>query len=269
LIQDIFPDRLRNEYAPKAITDESIVFCFNDGKVLCKTTNGIVFPLRKNLDCSEYRYLFNLSGTDCFLAAQGSVPLTSGFSYENTGVFRDAAPRRLAFAGVTALHLNNWYTVNRLCGRCGHPMTHDRKERMVKCLSCGNQVYPQIAPVVIVGVTDGSRLLMTRYAGRHRMYALVAGFIEIGETVEEAVKREVMEETGVKVNNIRYYKSQPWGFSQSLLFGFYADLDGTADLTVDQVELSEAVWVEKEDIDVTLDNLSLTNEMICHFKGLI
>ena len=221
------------------------------------------------MECRKYTYLFNLSGTDCFLAAPDSAPLSPRFSYESTDVFRTVTPRSLAFAGATAQHLSNWYTVNQFCGRCGHPMMHDQKERMLKCTSCGNRVYPQISPAVIAGIMDGNKLLLTRYAGRaYKKYALVAGFIEIGESAEEAVKREVMEETGVKIKNIRYYKSQPWGFSQSLLFGFYADLDGAENLTVDQNELSEAVWIDKGDIDVTPNNLSLTNEMICRFKGI-
>ena len=89
----------------------------------------------------------------------------------------------------------------------------DHKERMVHCECCGNMVYPKICPGIIVAVTNGDKLLLTKYApapGRNANYALVAGFTEIGETLEETVQREVMEEVGLKVKNIRYYKSQPW-----------------------------------------------------------
>jgi NAD+ diphosphatase len=97
---------------------------------------------------------------------------------------------------------------------------------------------------------------------------LVAGYIEIGECVEEAVKREVMEETGVKVKNIQYYKSQPWGFSGSLLLGFFADVDGETELVIDEEELSEAAWIERDEITPIDDKIRLTNEMICCFaKG--
>jgi NAD+ diphosphatase len=121
---------------------------------------------------------------------------------------------------------------------------------------------------VIVGVTDGDRLLMTKYAGRiYKRYALVAGFAEVGETIEETVSREVLEEVGVRVKNIRYYKSQPWPFSDSLLMGFYCDLDGSDEIVLDETELSEAEWVHRKDIDVEADGISLTNEMIVHFKN--
>lgn len=128
--------------------------------------------------------------------------------------------------------------------------------------------YPKIAPAVIVAVTNGDKLLMSRYANRtSKRYALIAGFTEIGETVEETVAREVMEEVGLRVKNIRYYKSQPWSFSDTLLIGFFAELDGGAAITLDKEELAEAVWVSRADIKVEPDNLSLTNEMILKFKN--
>ena len=127
--------------------------------------------------------------------------------------------------------------------------------------------FPKICPAVIIGVTDGDRLLMSKYAGRdYKKYALIAGFAEIGETIEETVQREVMEEVGLKVKNLRYYKSQPWSFSDTLLFGFFADLDGSDEITLDREELALAEWFEREKIPVTEKHISLTNEMILAFK---
>ena len=128
--------------------------------------------------------------------------------------------------------------------------------------------YPKICPAVIIGVTDGDRILMSKYAGRtYKKYALLAGFTEIGETVEQTVAREVMEEVGLKVKNIRYYKSQPWAFSDTLLMGFYCDLDGEDKITLDQNELALAEWFEREEIPVEPSRDSLTNEMIIQFKN--
>ena len=129
-------------------------------------------------------------------------------------------------------------------------------------------VYPKICPAVIIGVTDGSRILMSKYAGRtYKKYALLAGFAEIGETLEQTVKREVMEEVGLKVKNIRYYKSQPWSFSDTLLTGFYCDLDGDGTVTLDREELALAEWFEREEIPDVTSTESLTNEMIMRFKN--
>ena len=122
-----------------------------------------------------------------------------------------------------------------------------------------------------MGVTNGNRLLMSKYANRDfKRYALIAGFAEIGETLEETVQREVMEEVGLKVKNLRYYKSQPWAFTDTLLTGFFAELDGEEEITLDEEELAMAEWFEREEIPVHERSRSLTNEMILGFKhGLI
>ena len=147
-------------------------------------------------------------------------------------------------------------------------MSHSEKERMLYCEDCHNMEFPKICPAVIIGVTDGNRILMSKYAGRaYKKYALLAGFTEIGETVEQTVAREVMEEVGLKVKNIRYYKSQPWAFTDTLLMGFYCDLDGEDKITLDQNELALAEWFEREEIPVGPSRDSLTNEMIIQFKN--
>lgn len=170
-------------------------------------------------------------------------------------------------AASTAWHLYVWYRDNRFCGRCGKETEEDEKERMLKCPVCGNMIFPKVAPAVIVGVTDKDRILMTKYANReYKRYALIAGFTEIGETVEETVRREVLEEVGLHVKNIRYYKSQPWGFDLNLLLGFFCELDDTAPIHMDEGELSLAEWVKREDIPDYGEDLSLTHEMMQRFK---
>ena len=115
--------------------------------------------------------------------------------------------------------------------------------------------------------TNGDKILMTKYSGRdYTRYALVAGFTEIGETAEQTVEREVMEEVGLKVKNIRYYKSQPWGSDSNLLLGFFCDLDGEEKITIDEQELSEAEWFHRDEMNVEDDGISLTREMMMAFK---
>ena len=146
-------------------------------------------------------------------------------------------------------------------------MGKSKVERAMVCPACGNTVYPKICPAVIVAVHDGERLLLTRYKDRPiKHYALVAGFNEIGESIEETVHREVLEETGARVKNLKFYKSQPWVFTDTLLFGFYAELDGDDHLTVQEDELSEAVWVDRHDVPEDTTGFSLTAEMIEQFR---
>ena len=135
------------------------------------------------------------------------------------------------------------------------------------CPACGQREYPKLNPAVIVAVTEGDKLLLTKYAGRaYTKYALIAGYTEIGETVEETVQREVMEEVGLKVKNIRYYKSQPWSFTDTLLMGFFVEVDGDDTIRLDENELQVAKWCSREEIPEN-DGISLTREMMEVFKN--
>ena len=134
---------------------------------------------------------------------------------------------------------------------------------------CEEQMGKEAAKDVIVAITDGDRLLLTKYApshSSHRQYALVAGYTEVGETLEQTVHREVMEEVGLKVKNLRYYKSQPWSFSGSLLAGFYCDVDGDPSITLDREELSVAEWFDRDSLPEPPNLISLTGEMIECFR---
>lgn len=193
--------------------------------------------------------------------------VVEGFDFVGVNSFRKAKPKATAFAAITAYHIYGWYRDNHFCGRCGGHTVHDSKERMVRCTSCGNMIFPKICPAVIVAVTDNDRILLTKYAGRmYRNYALIAGFNEAGETLEQTVEREVMEEVGLNVKNIRYYKSQPWGLSGSLLSGFFCELDGDDKITLQEDELSLGTWVKADELDLEDDGISLTREMIIKFR---
>ena len=215
MIQDIEPSVFNNTYTPDFPAAEDILFYFEGSRgsrrvAVRRGDTGISCPLvlPHTPDGTELRYLFSIDSTKYFLALslQGGCP--SGFSMERTSIFRICAPRDLCFAGMTACHLYEWYSGNRFCGRCGTVLKHSQKERALCCPSCGNVLYPVIAPAVIIGVTRGDSILMTRYANReYKGRALLAGFCEIGETVEQTVMREAMEEVGLHIKNIRYFGS--------------------------------------------------------------
>lgn len=285
MIQDIYPKTYHNEYHDIAPSENDFILIFYKNTVMVRFQNEkLRYPTLKelisfNLTCY---YLFSIDEYKYFLAGPSagqhdiphhssendSPPITlPGYTYENVRIFRTAMSKHTAFAGITAHHLFNWYESNLFCGRCGHQMKPDHKERMLFCPKCRNMVYPRISPAVIVGVLNNDKILMSKYAGRpYTNYALIAGFTEIGENVEQTVAREVMEEVGLKVKNIRYYKSQPWAFSGSLLLGFFCDLDGTDKITLDKNELAEAGWFGRDEINLTDDHVSLTREMIMRFK---
>ena len=272
MIQDIGEHTFDNQYHPCPPDRESYALYYEDHAALVrKYPDRIEFPKfrdieRLNEDIYEDAvYLFSIDGERYYLVEEINRERQSHFTMENTEIFRYAEPQYLAFAGITGYQLHNWYQSRRFCGKCGRRM---KKERMMHCTSCGLMEYPKICPAVIIGVTDGDKILMSKYAGRtYKKYALLAGFTEIGETLEETVQREVMEEVGLKVKNIRYYKSQPWSFTDTLLMGFYCDLDGGAAITLDREELAMAEWFQRDEIPVEPERDSITNEMIIRFKN--
>ena len=283
MIQDISPHHLDNVFHPGTSPGpDSILFIVSGSDVLaCRSEDGISFPRHREVSAAApseaspdtgsgagFTYLFRLDQTDCFwLNAEISCPEKYHFYSLRELRKSGCGPKYLFFAAYTALQLINWYRDNAYCGRCASPTGHSLNERALICPRCLKTVYPRINPAVIVGVTDGDKIVLTKYAGRDvPYYALIAGFTEIGETLEETVAREVMEEVGLRVKNIRYYKSQPWAMADDILMGFYCDVDGDTTIRLDRNELKEGGWYRREEVILQPDDYSLTNEMMKLFQ---
>ena len=272
MIQDIAPSVFHNEFHDRQPQAHEHVLLY-DGNLALTGYDGegrLIFPTVDQFEGRDisYTYLFSVDNVEYFLGELREDFVPEGFAYEKADAFRAARPMNRAFAGITGHSLYTWYEGHIYCGKCGTPTVRDHKERMVKCPKCGLMNYPRISPAVIVAVTHNGKILMSKYAGRgYTRFALLAGFAEIGETIEETVHREVMEEVGIKVKNLRFYKSQPWPFSSSLLMGFYCDLDGEDEnLTLDRDELAMAGWYSPEEVPED-DGISLTREMMRMFKN--
>ncbi len=274
MLQDLTNGRLENEFHNQAPRAEDIVICFQNQQILLKPDADKVFPSFAEVSqwaeswtswfAEGFRYVFRLENQNYFLwlgdIAEGEYP---DYSFAHVRTLRESLPKEQYYAAMTAWHLYVWYKNNRFCGNCGSKTVHDGAERMLRCKDCGNMIFPRISPAVIVGITDGDRLLLSKYAGRgFTRYALIAGYTEIGETMEQTVQREVMEEVGLKVKNIRYYKSQPWGIDGNVLMGFYCDLDGDDTIHIDEKELALAEWHRRGALPAKDDGLTLTREMI-------
>ncbi len=283
MFHDIAPLTFSNVFAIKTPKVGDLMFIFKNGSpLLHRHGQSLVVPTLEVVQryfpnaLLQSTYLCCSDHTDGFLLDSSAIeeeiqcPLENlaDFSLENIRFFRTISPSWHGFMAVTAYHLHMWYRYNQFCGGCGSKMTPSTRERAMVCPSCGFTDYPKICPAVIVAIKHGNRLLLTKYANRSfARYALIAGFCEIGETVEQTVHREVMEEVGVKVKNLTYYKSQPWGFSESLLMGFFADLDGDEDITLDREELAVGKWFDRQDIPTDTENsLSLTYTMMEAFR---
>ena len=280
MLQDLTQGRLENEYHSPDPNGTDILVCIRDGNVLlCRSAdNTLRLPRIAEAESwqqtwerwadAAYQYVFRLQDTNYFLwmGRSGDCP-DAHYQYESVRQLRQLESKDVCFTVLTAWHLYNWYRSNRFCGCCGKPTVHDGKERMLRCPDCGNMIFPKISPAVIVAVTNGDKLLLSKYAGRaYTRYALLAGYTEIGETIEQTVHREVMEEVGLKVKNLRYYKSQPWGVDGNVLMGFYCDVDGDDTIHIDENELSMAAWYDRAALPAKDDGISLTREMIRTFE---
>ena len=280
MLQDLAYGRLENEFRRVAPMDADAVVCIRQGSILLRRgdEDTLAFPAVSQVrqwspawerwNGEPLQYVFRLHEVNYFLwmGQAGDCP-DSAYTYEPARGLRQLISKDICFAAMTAWHLYNWYASSRFCGRCGGKTQHDEKERMMRCPNCGLMIFPRINPAVIVAVTDGDRIVLTKYAGRSfTRYALIAGFTEIGETLEQTVQREVMEEVGLKVKNIRYYKSQPWGVDGNVLMGFFCDLDGDDAITLDRQELAVAEWHHRHHLPAQDDGISLTREMMRVFS---
>jgi len=276
MLQDIFPYYLDNHFENVKPEENDFVMVVKDRNILVLNSKEViseetVFPRVKDFGMDrDYIYLFSIRNREndfeerYFLILDELEELDS-FSYIGVRELPNLKQHRV-YAANTAKHLKDWYKDTKYCGRCGEKLSAHEKERAMKCPKCGYTIYPRIMPAVIVGVINGERLLLTRYQRGYQHNALVAGFTEIGETLEETVQREVMEEAGIKVKNIRYYKSQPWGMANDILVGYYCEVDGDDTIHMDAEELKYAEWVQRDEIVLQPQSYSLTNEMMKMFK---
>lgn len=281
MIQNIAPHQYDVTYRKTAVQKGDIMLIYKEDELLCNMAGTeIAYPTAEEIAavCPEIwmkaKFLFRIDETNYFELRNRRIAPFGRWTYIHKEQLRAVRPIWRSFAALTGFQIHNWYTNTQFCGRCGNKMTAQGEERAMMCNACGRLYYPQICPSVIVGIINGDRLLMTKYASSHssyKKYTLVAGYAEVGESLEDTVCREAMEEVGLRVKNIRYYKSQPWSYSDTLLVGFFCDVDGNAEISMDGSELSAAKWFERTEIpEECLDPISLTGEMIAAFReGLL
>ena len=252
MLQDLYPHMYHNEMSWKAPSPDDIALIFEpDHTVYCNLSGEtLTLPRMRELpDGGAAQYVFSIDETAYYLVSAHPGE-TGAFRYVPAASLRamtDGTSPAL-FAAAAGESLYRWYDSQKFCGRCGARMEKSTVERAMVCPHCKNTVYPKICPAVIAAVHDGDRLLLTRYRGRpFKKYALIAGFNEIGESIEDTVHREVMEEAG-------------------LLMGFVCELDGSDRITVQESELAEASWHLRSELPEDHSHISLTGEMIEQFR---
>ncbi len=176
--------------------------------------------------------------------ASSGIP---GFTFRKLrSLFGAIDERVLAIAG-RAFQIAEWARTHRFCGACATPTAHVAGERCVRCPACGQVAYPRISPAMMVLVKKGNAILLARHTNSPtRFFTALAGFLEAGESIEDAVHREVFEEVGLKVRDVTYFGSQPWPFPHSLMIAFSAEYV-SGEIVIDESEIAEARWFGPED----------------------
>ncbi|MCG8613261.1 MAG: NAD(+) diphosphatase [Pseudomonadales bacterium] len=232
-----------------------------EGAPLCST--ALLSSLELNCDGIPL-FLGYWQSRLCFAVVSSSTVLPPG--YESVGL-RDLLLREnkdVFYLLSTALQLYHWSVNHRFCGRCGSVTSElkDSTDRVLVCEQCDSHYYPRIAPCMMALVTRGPEILLARAhhfpPGR---FSVLAGFAEAGETIERTVHREVKEETGLKVKNLRYFSSQSWPFPHQLMLGFFCEYD-SGQLILDENELAEAEWFHYSELPQVSSTSTLSGQLI-------
>jgi NAD+ diphosphatase len=211
-------------------------------------------------------YLGHLENRPCYAAevAEGTTP-PAGVSFEGLRRLYGSLDEDLFWVAARAVQIVDWDRTHRFCGRCGVPLNRKTTERAKECPQCRLLYFPRLAPAIIVLVQRGDQLLLAR--SRHfmpGMYSVLAGFVEPGESLEEAVVREVSEEVGIEVKDITYFASQPWPFPHSLMIGFTATYAG-GEISFNDDEIENAGWFEVDNLPQIPGKISIARKLIDWF----
>lgn len=270
MIQDIYPHTFSNDFKSHCKTSANdYVFAFKGNSVLLNTYDGCLeIPQRHEfIKCSGDLYLFELNGKNCFLASDFVARERAGCDFYEVNLNETKSQVEIDWATSVAFQLKNWYEQNCYCGKCGKPTTRKSDERAIVCPSCDFIKYPSISPAVIVAILCDDKILMARGVNfKQDFHSLVAGYVDVGESIESAVRREVKEEVGLDISNIRYYSSQPWPFSGSLMIGFIAEADANQPIKIEEAEIAAADWFRRGALPNYPPQRSIAGEIIEKFE---
>lgn len=245
------------------------MFIFNSNKILIKGEPEYPeIPTSEDFKGIELsfiskQYLGELDGYPCYcMEVEDLVDAPVGMRFKELRALLGLVAEDIFLLMGRAFQIVNWNRMNKFCGRCG-AMTEPKHNEMAKlCPSCNSVYYPRISPAVIVAVVRDDKILLAHNKNfRPQWYSVIAGFVEPGETFEDCVIREVMEEVGIRVKNVKYYGSQPWPFPDSLMVGFIAEYE-SGEIIVDGEEIDDANWYGCDNLPPRPTNATIAGRLI-------
>jgi NAD+ diphosphatase len=254
---------------PAAPISSALWFVFRENDVLVSTGGApqlpvILHPDALGFEASHVQYLGRLGAEHCFACDVGaSVPAAPGWEWRGLrSLFTRLPDAQFAVAG-RALQLVDWDRTHGYCGRCGTATAARTAERARECPACGLVVYPRIAPAIMALVRRAPDEILLARSPRFPpgMHSALAGFVEPGETLEQCLVREVLEEVGVEVENVRYFASQPWPFPHSLMIAFTADWK-SGEIRADPLEIESAQWFKLRGLPPLPQTISISRRLI-------
>jgi len=258
--------------APEMKGIDAYIFAFKGWEILviiehegCRIPKGSELE-QAGLIGARLHYLGVLGTIPCYsVDLDPGVGVPDGFSFTGLRDLFGHVGEDLFSAAGHAFQIVHWDRMHQYCGKCGAPAEYASTERAKVCKRCKAIYYPKVSPAIIVAVKKGNMLLLARNKQRkHAFYSVLAGFVEPGETLEECVIREVREETGIEVKNIKYFASQSWPFPNALMVGFTADYGG-GEIRVDHREIAAADWFGPDSLPPIPGSISIARKLIDAF----
>ncbi|MCO5192246.1 MAG: NAD(+) diphosphatase [Anaerolineae bacterium] len=247
-------------------------FIFRDTRLLVLVGSGsvtvpfILEPVALGLTTVRSQFVGYLDGVPCFSAEIApDTPPPPDMQFQGLRTLYPLLDEAIFWVAARAVQIVDWDRTHQFCGQCGTPTTTKVDEHVKICPNCALTNYPRLAPAIIVAVERGDRLLLASNARFPRgFYSVLAGFVEAGESLEQTVAREIMEEVGISVSDIRYFGSQPWPFPHSLMIAFQAQYAG-GDLVLQKSEIRDADWFSADKLPQLPPPLSIARQLIDDF----
>ncbi len=253
---------------PQSLAAGTLAFAFRGERLLvggtAETPTVPDFAASQRLAAGEaVHYLGELDGMACVaVPLADDAPEPEGWRYAGLRSLFFRLPDPLLAIAARAFQIVEWDRTHRYCGRCGTPTRDKDGERAKECPRCGYTAYPRVTPAMMVLVTRGRELLLARSPRfPPGMYSALAGFVEPGETIEDCIRREVREEVGIEVTDIRYFSSQSWAFPHSLMIAYTAEYAG-GELRPDESEIAEARWFACDAVPNLPPSISISRRLI-------